>query len=85
MTGEEDDRKELRVRIEASHHQKLVALKMLRHKTMSEAIHEALEHYFAAVLPVEPRLALPPHEPRLALSAHVAAPAPEQKPHDSEA
>jgi len=59
------------VRIEASYHQKLVALKMLRHKSMSEAIHEALDHYFADVLPDAPRVAPPPAAP-----SHVAPPHP---------
>lgn len=51
MTIAAEDRKELRVRIEAIHHHKLVALKVLRKKTMADAIHEALVHYFEHVLP----------------------------------
>ena len=51
MTDPDEGWKELRVRLEASYHQKLVVLKLLKQKTMSDAIHEALDHYFALVMP----------------------------------
>lgn len=39
------------MRVEPGFYKKLLALKILRHKTMTDAVHEALEHYFAEVLP----------------------------------
>ena len=44
------DVKELRVKIDVSYHLKLHALKLLRNKKMSDAIEEALDHYFAHVV-----------------------------------
>lgn len=41
--------KELRVKIGVEYHLKLHALKLLRGKRMSEAVEEALEHYFERV------------------------------------
>lgn len=41
--------KELRVKIGVEYHLKLHALKLLRGKRMSEAVEEALEHYFDRV------------------------------------
>lgn len=41
--------KELRVKIGVEYHLKLHALKLLRGKRMSEAVEEALEHYFEKV------------------------------------
>ncbi|MHB8585324.1 MAG: hypothetical protein ACYDDF_05750 [Thermoplasmatota archaeon] len=38
--------KELRVKIHVEYHLKLHALKLLRGKNMSEAVEEALDHYF---------------------------------------
>ncbi|HLE96791.1 MAG TPA: hypothetical protein VI997_05415 [Candidatus Thermoplasmatota archaeon] len=38
--------KELRVKIAVDYHLKLHALKLLRGKNMSEAVEEALAHYF---------------------------------------
>lgn len=51
-TGEvrEGDVKELRVKIDVSYHLKLHALKLLRNKKMSEAVEEALDHYFEHVV-----------------------------------
>lgn len=46
----EGDVKELRVKIDVSYHLKLHALKLLRNKKMSEAVEEALDHYFAHVI-----------------------------------
>lgn len=46
----EGDVKELRVKIDVSYHLKLHALKLLRNKKMSEAVEEALDHYFAHVV-----------------------------------
>lgn len=46
----EGDVKELRVKIDVSYHLKLHALKLLRNKRMSDAIEEALDHYFAHVV-----------------------------------
>lgn len=46
----EGDVKELRVKIDVSYHLKLHALKLLRNKKMSEAIEEALDHYFEHVV-----------------------------------
>lgn len=40
------DAKELRVKIHVEYHLKLHALKLLRGKNMSEAVEEALDHYF---------------------------------------
>lgn len=40
------DAKELRVKIAVDYHLKLHALKLLRGKNMSEAVEEALAHYF---------------------------------------
>ena len=42
--------KELRVKIDVSYHLKLHALKLLRNKRMSDAIEEALDHYFEHVV-----------------------------------
>ncbi|HEX2022028.1 MAG TPA: hypothetical protein VHH36_04900 [Candidatus Thermoplasmatota archaeon] len=44
------DVKELRVKIDVSYHLKLHALKLLRNKKMSDAIEEALDHYFEHVV-----------------------------------
>jgi hypothetical protein len=41
--------KELRVKIGVEYHLKLHALKLLKGKRMSEAVEEALEHYFEKV------------------------------------
>lgn len=49
--GEPREQRELRVRIDAELHQKLHLLKLLRNKTMTDTIHEALVQYFAAVVP----------------------------------
>ena len=46
----EGDVKELRVKIDVSYHLKLHALKLLRNKKMSDAIEEALDHYFEHVV-----------------------------------
>jgi len=46
----EGDVKELRVKIDVSYHLKLHALKLLRNKRMSDAIEEALDHYFEHVV-----------------------------------
>ena len=48
--GSEGDVKELRVKIDVSYHLKLHALKLLRNKKMSDAIEEALDHYFEHVV-----------------------------------
>ena len=40
------DAKELRVKIAVDYHLKLHALKLLRGKNLSEAVEEALGHYF---------------------------------------
>lgn len=40
------DAKELRVKIAVDYHLKLHALKLLRGKNMSDAVEEALAHYF---------------------------------------
>ena len=48
--GGEADVKELRVKIDVSYHLKLHALKLLRNKKMSDAIEEALDHYFEHVV-----------------------------------
>ena len=48
--GAEGDVKELRVKIDVSYHLKLHALKLLRNKKMSDAIEEALDHYFEHVV-----------------------------------
>ena len=55
------DVKELRVKIDVSYHLKLHALKLLRNKKMSDAIEEALDHYFEHV--VNERQALEGTEP----------------------
>lgn len=54
--GNEGDVKELRVKIDVSYHLKLHALKLLRNKKMSDAIEEALDHYFAHVVQAGPDL-----------------------------
>lgn len=46
--------KELRVKIDVSYHLKLHALKLLRNKKMSDAIEEALDHYFEHVVQTTP-------------------------------
>ena len=46
--------KELRVKIDVSYHLKLHALKLLRNKKMSDAIEEALDHYFEHVVQTAP-------------------------------
>ena len=46
---QESGPKELRVKIGVEYHLKLHALKLLRGKRMSEAVEEALEHYFERV------------------------------------
>lgn len=43
------DAKELRVKIHVEYHLKLHALKLLRGKNMSEAVEEALDHYFSVM------------------------------------
>lgn len=48
--GGEKIPRELRVRLDADLHQKLQMLKLLRNKTMTDTIHEALLHYFDAVV-----------------------------------
>lgn len=53
----EGDVKELRVKIDVSYHLKLHALKLLRNKKMSDAIEEALDHYFEHVVQAGPDLA----------------------------
>ena len=50
----EGDVKELRVKIDVSYHLKLHALKLLRNKKMSDAIEEALDHYFEHVVQTGP-------------------------------
>ncbi|HUR68509.1 MAG TPA: hypothetical protein VM370_04625 [Candidatus Thermoplasmatota archaeon] len=59
----ESDVKELRVKIDVSYHLKLHALKLLRNKKMSDAIEEALDHYFEHV--VNEQQAAEGHEQRL--------------------
>ena len=49
LEGDDEAWKELRIRIGASYHSKLIAMKVLRKKTMTDAIHEALDRYFADV------------------------------------
>ena len=55
----EVDVKELRVKIDVSYHLKLHALKLLRNKKMSDAIEEALDHYFEHVVQAGPDLEEP--------------------------
>lgn len=46
---QESGPKELRVKIGVEYHLKLHALKLLKGKRMSDAVEEALEHYFERV------------------------------------
>lgn len=48
-TKSESGPKELRVKIGVEYHLKLHALKLLKGKRMSEAVEEALDHYFDKV------------------------------------